>query len=258
MVRIAITGASGNVGLQATAAFDDTDHEVTPITHNPSDEFEDEVTLDVADAEQFREALADHDVLVHLAANPSPDADWESLAGPNVEGVYNAYEAAVANDLDRVVFASSNHAIHGHNIGEPDKPESLAEDARAVRPDDPPFPDSYYGVSKVLGEAMGGRYALRHGLEVVNLRIGWLLSAEDLAAQVDDESVDSRFARAMWLSPRDCRAAIRAATTAELPTSPLVVHAVSRNDERYLSLTEAARTVGYHPRDDAAEALDET
>nr|WP_269844131.1 hypothetical protein [Halegenticoccus soli] len=59
----------------------------------------------------------------------------------------------------------------------------------------------------------------------------------------------------MWLSPRDCRDAIRAAATAELSESPVTVHAVSRNDDRYLSLTHGHRAIGYRPRDDATEAL---
>jgi hypothetical protein len=57
----------------------------------------------------------------------------------------------------------------------------------------------------------------------------------------------ARFARAMWLSPRDCRRALRAAATIEVNDSPVVAHAVSRNGERYLSLTSTCRTLGYRP-----------
>lgn len=47
--------------------------------------------------------MSGHDILIHLAANLSPYADWGSVVGPNIEGAYNAYEAAVHNDPDRVV-----------------------------------------------------------------------------------------------------------------------------------------------------------
>ncbi|WP_129114606.1 NAD-dependent epimerase/dehydratase family protein [Halegenticoccus tardaugens] len=254
MTRIAITGAAGNVGRRALDAFADADHEVTPITHREHDDLESEI-LSVEDRDAFVDALDGQDVLVHLAANPSPSADWDAVFEVNVGGTYNAYEAAVRNDLDRVVFASSNHAVHMYNVGDAAEPESLAEEYRAVTPDDPPFPDSYYGVSKVAGEALGNYYAERHGIEVVNLRIGWLLSADDLAGTQEDPETDSRFARAMWLSPRDCERAIRAAATADLRESPVTVHAVSRNDDRYLSLTHGQRAIGYRPRDDATEAL---
>jgi L-arabinose 1-dehydrogenase [NAD(P)+] len=254
MTRIAITGAAGNVGRAALDAL--SDHDVTPITHREHDDI-DGVVLDVADREAFVDALGDQDVLVHLAANPSPDAEWDDLVGPNVEGVYNAYAAAVANDVDRVVFASSNHAVGYYNASDPADPEAAAtEGARAVRSDDPPNPDSLYGVTKAAGEAMGAYVACRHGLEVVNLRIGWLMTTDELAATQDDSPEAARFARAMWLSPSDCRNAMDRSVTAPLHESPVTVHVTSRNDDRYLSLTGAVTALGYRPRDNAAEALD--
>jgi|GEM_PF-2721779 hypothetical protein len=80
----------------------------------------------------------------------------------------------------------------------------------------------------------------------------------DLREQTGDgvDAERERFARATWLSPRDCRAVHRRAATADLPESPVTVNAVSRNDRRYFTLTETMRTLGYRPRDDAAEVLD--
>ena len=51
---------------------------------------------------------------------------------------------------------------------------------------------------------------------MVNLRIAWLQTAPQLADNVDDPDVDSRFAPAMFLNPRDCQQAMLAASTAEL------------------------------------------
>ena len=254
MVHVAITGAAGNVGREAVAALDG--HETTLLTHREHDDLDSEI-LDVADRDAFRDALDGADVLVHLAANPSPYADWDELKGPNVDGVYNAYEAAIENDLDRIVFASSNHAVHMHNVGEPAEPETMASAAavRPIAPDDPPLPDSHYGITKVLGEAFGNYYALRHDVEVINLRIGWLMTREELDETQADPEVDDRFARAMWLSPRDCRRAIRAASTEPISESPLTVNVVSRNDDRYLPLTRGQLALGYRPRDNSAEAL---
>lgn len=256
MVRIAITGAAGRVGREAAAALDD--HDTRLLTHRRHDDL-DSTVLEITDRDAVREALEGIDVLVHLAANPSPYAEWDALKGPNVDGVYNAYEAAIENDLDRVVFASSNHAVHMHNVGDPAEPETIAsaDAVRPIAPDDPPLPDSYYGVTKVLGEALGNYYAHRHALEVISLRIGWLMSPEELRETQSDPEVDSRFARAMWLSPPDCRQAVRAAATESISESPLTVNAVSRNDERYLSLTHTQRALDYRPRDNATEALDD-
>lgn len=254
MPRIAVTGAAGNVGQQAMQAFDD--HDVTPITHHEYDDL-DSIVFDVTDSDAFVDALGDQDILVHLAANPSPAAEWDAAQSVNIDGTYHAYEAAAENDLDRVVYASSNHAVGMYNADDPLDPESAVTDgAYAVQPDDPPNPDSYYGVSKVTGEALGAYYANRHGLEVVNLRIGWLMDADQLADTQDEPESKAQFARAMWLSPRDCRCALRCAVIADLSKSPVTVHVTSRNDDRYLSLTETATTLGYKPRDNATETLE--
>lgn len=253
MTRVAITGATGNVGRQALEALDD--HDVTPMARNEPDDI-DIVELDVADGERFHEVIEDHDVLLHLAANPSPEAEWEEVWEPNIQGAFNAYEAALANGLDRVVFASTNHVSHMYNAADPADPESLVEDPAIIRPDDPPRPDSYYGISKVAGEAFGSYYADRHGLEVINLRIGWLMSEDQLAEEAGaDDPSRARFARAMWLSPRDCRDAIRSSIVEDVDESPITVNVVSRNAERYLSIAETQNTIGYRPRDDASEVL---
>lgn len=262
MKRIAVTGAAGNVGRQVLAALDDEDvtpldvapTDVTPLTHREHDDI-DGVVADITDRDALDDAFSGQDVVVHLAGNPSPDADWESVLDLNVDATRNVYEAALANGVERVVFASSNHAAQMYNIDDPADPETMVADARTVDHDDPPRPDSFYGVSKVAGEALGSYYADRHGIEVVNARIGWLMTPEELAAKQESPENHARFARAMWLSPRDCRDAMAAAATAPIPENPLTVNVVSRNDDRYFSLTHAMRTIGYRPRDNATETL---
>ncbi len=253
MASVAVTGAAGSVGRVALDALDE--HDVTALTHREHDDLESEI-LDVTDREETADAMAGHDAVVHLAANPSPEAEWDAVTGPNVEGVFNVYEAARASSVERVVFASTNHVVAGYNHSDSAEVESMRADARAVHPDDPPRPDSYYGVTKVAGEAFGTYYADRHDLAVVNLRIGWLLDRDELR-EVDETADEdrARFARAMWLSPRDCRDAIRRSVEADLRESPTTVHVVSRNDERTLAIAETQRALGYRPRDDAAEAL---
>jgi len=255
MVRIALTGAAGNVGREVIDAFDD--HEVVPFTHSETDAFDSEL-LDVTDPDDVREKLDAFEVVVHLAGASSPEADWETVAETNVEGTKHVLDAAVENGVDRVVFASSNHAVGSYNSADEDPETTTLADARPVRGDAPTAPDSFYGVSKAACEGLTKFYAERHGVEVVNLRIGWYMSEADLRARTGDD-VDpgtDRFARATWLSPRDCRAVHRRAATADLPESPVTVNAVSRNDLRYFTLTETMQTLGYRPRDNAEEVLD--
>ncbi|KDE59314.1 epimerase [Halostagnicola sp. A56] len=255
MTAIAITGASGRVGREAIQAFPD--DALTLFSHSKSDDLE-TTTLEIEDRAAFAKVLTDEEVLVHLAANADPRAEWDELSGPNVEGVYNAFEAAAENGLERVVFASSNHAVNMGNTVSPIRPESTVGNPTAIRPDDPTAPDTYYGVTKVFGEAMGEYYADRTGIEVVSLRIGWLLSREELRAEcADRDGAGERYARAMWLSPEDCRRVLRRAATCTLETSPVVAHGISRNADRFLSLTETMLATGYHPKDDSSDVIDD-
>lgn len=257
MAQIAISGASGMVGQALLEGFDE--HEITPLTHADRDDME-SIAFDVTEKEAFVEALAGQDVLIHLAANPSPRAEWEAVHEVNIDGVYNAYEAAVANELDRVVFASSNHAVNMYARDDPRHVESMRTGyVPPVEPDDPPRPDSYYGITKVTGEAIGSYYADRYEIDAVNVRIGWLMSHDELKAtqKASESKEDRRFARAMWLSPRDCRQVMEQAATETIPSTELTVHAISRNDDRFLSLTETLRALDYRPQDNATEALND-
>lgn len=252
MARVAVTGAAGSVGKQALQAL--ADHNVTSITHHTHEGI-DSVILDIRSRDSLMDALSNQDIVVHLAGDPSPEAGWESALNVNIDGTRNIFEAAVENDLNRVVFASSNHVSQMHNIGDVESPETLREDADPVTIADPVRPDSYYAVSKVTGEAIGSFYSDYHEIEVVNLRIGWLLTLDELREKQASEEAVARYARAMWLSPRDCRNIIRAAVEAKLKDLSVTANAVSRNQERYLSLVEATRKLNYKPRDDSNEVL---
>lgn len=259
MVRIGLTGAAGNVGRELLDAFDDDDHEIVPFTHSEQEDVDSE-TLDVTNSDEVSAKLDNVDAVIHLAGASSPDADWDTVVELNVQGTKNVLDAAVENGIDRVVFASSNHAVGTYNTSDPSDPESMTlGDARTVDHDDPTRPDSFYGVSKVACEGLTNYYADVHGLEVVNVRIGWYMNEDDLRENTgeDVEPGKARFARSTWLSPHDCRDVHRNAATVDLPETPLTINAVSRNDERFYSITETMRTIGYEPRDNAAETLGE-
>ncbi len=253
MARIALTGAAGNVGQELLNGFEG--HDVTPFTHSEHDDVDSEL-LDVTDADAVADALAGSDVVVHLAGASAPSAEWDAVVETNVRGTKHVYEAAVEHDIDRVVFASSNHAIGTYNIEDESDPETMITGhATTIHPTDPPMPDSFYGVSKASCEALGNYYAVRHDLEIVNLRIGWLMDVDKLHETQQNPETKARFARAMWLSPRDCRNVTEAAATADLKDNPATVHGISANDDRVMSLSETMHQIGYQPRDNATEAL---
>lgn len=255
MSRIAITGAAGRIGGEALTEL--TDHDLTAIDVEPVDD--DHATnreLDITTGvDPLEDAFEDHDIVIHLAAHADPYKDWEGVLNLNIGGTYNTFEAARRAGVNRVVFASSNHVMHMHNIDDPTGPETMVEDARAVSTDDVPAPDSYYGTSKLWGEGLSRMYADRYGIEFVNLRIGWYLTPDQLREFQDEPDNIARYARAMFLSPRDCRHVLRRAVEADIPENPLNVHVTSRNGDHYLSLTETMRSLDYRPQDDASEIV---
>lgn len=253
-MHVALTGAAGKVGRVAADAFDG--EERTLLTHSDHDDLDSEL-LDATDRGAFVEATEDADVIVHLAWQPAERGEWSEGDEANLRMTANAFAAARANDIDRVVVASSAHAVGMYNRDDPTAFEStVARPQTTVHPDTPPRPDSYYGVAKVAVEGLASFAADRHGLDVVVLRIGWLMDESTLRETADDDAERHRFARAMWLSPRDCRRLFRAATTSPLDRSPIVAHGISRNGDRYLSLTETMQRLDYRPKDDAADVLD--
>jgi L-arabinose 1-dehydrogenase [NAD(P)+] len=245
MARIAITGASGSVGRKVLPAFRDA-HDVTAFSHSEHEDLE-TTTLDVTDPEAVAGAVAGHDVILHLAACTDGD-DWDGALSINIDGTRNVFEAAANRDVDRVVFASTNNVVQMYNQ-QPDG--DTVSHPRTVTPDEAPRPNSYYAISKAAGEALANYFADCHGLEVVNVRIGWV---DNEWFRKGIESGD-RYAYAMYLSDRDCRDGLLKAATAELHENPLTVNLVSRNQDRYLSIGEAMRQLGYEPKDDSRETF---
>jgi uronate dehydrogenase len=163
--------------------------------------------------------------VVHLAGIPSEDT-WTRVRRANIDGTYRVLEAARRAGVRRVVLASSNHAVGFYPTGS------------VARIDDPPRPDSFYGVSKVAMEALGSLYADKYGLEVVSLRIG-------LCA----DRPRTTFDLGIWLSPADSVRLADAALRGPVD-GPTVAYGISANTRAWWDLT-SARALGYEPRDDA-------
>lgn len=253
-MHVAVTGAGGRVGEHVLPALAE-EHEVTPVNRSEVTDWE-TIIADVTDYDALVDAFEGFDVVVHLAAQSASESDWSDVSEPNIDGTWNVYRAAVENDVDRVVFASSNHVTHMYNMEDPAEPRSQKppEESQAITTQDDPRPSGPYGITKVAGEAIGNYYADRFDVEVVNVRIGWVLSRDDLRAKQDTDL--AAYARAMWLSPRDCQDGIRKAVNESLPENPLTVNLVSENQERNMSVTKTMRALNYRPQDDSDEIVE--
>jgi len=241
--EIGITGANGTVGRVLMEGLRE-DYSVRAITRRAVDMPSTVVAFD--DIEALTGAFEGVEALIHLGANPSPDASWKSIVENNIDATHNTFEAGRLAGVKRMIFASTNHTMHGHTIRT--TPETLDPDKK-VRLEllDAPNPDSFYAVSKLLGENLGRLYFEKHGIEFVGMRIGWLIQENDPSTKVGTSAED--YMRAMWLSHRDCVEAHRCAIEAEVGFTNAYV--ISRNDRRVFDLDETERVLGYRPQDNS-------
>jgi len=167
----------------------------------------------------------------------SVEHPFETVIGPNIRGLYHAYEAA-RREGARMVFASSNHTIGFH-----ERSEVLHDDC-ALKP------DGYYGLSKAYGELMGGLYRDKHGVESAFLRIGSCFP----------EPTDARML-ATWLSYADLTRLVMRATLAPSlgPDGTVVIWGASNNSRMTWWGRDGRDTIGWAPQDSAdayAQALE--
>lgn len=234
MQTVLVTGAAGDVatrlrklmrGLYPSIRWSDMR---TPADLAADDEF---VGADLADSAQVERIVAGVDGIVHLGGF-SVEGPWPTILNSNIIGCYNLFEAAYRAGVKRIVFASSNHAV-----GFYPRSEKIGVDV-TVRP------DSYYGVSKAFGEALGALYAEKHGLRVTCLRIG----------NVGDAPLDKR-RLSIWLEPRDLLQLIRIGL--EHPDIRFeIFYGMSDNEDAWWDNANAAR-FGYRPQHRARDFVEQ-
>ena len=226
---VLVTGAAGRIGGMLRPRLASPGRvlrllDVAELTAGPGEEA---VRADVTDLDAMTAACSDVSAVIHLAGI-SGEAPWEQIAAANIHGTYVAFEAARRAGVGRVIFASSNHAA-----GFTPRAEFPAADYAF------PAPDTYYGVSKVTGEALAYLYHRRYGLDAICVRI---LTCADRPRTVRSLST--------WLSPDDAGRLFGACLTADRPGFR-VVYGVSRNTRGGWASLAEAKSLGFEPRDDA-------
>jgi len=163
-----VTGGAGFIGSNLVARLLADGHRVSVLddlssgyrSNVPNHQRLRFVHGDVRDAEAVKEAMADAEVVFHLAASvgnkrsidrPLQDAEV------NLLGTIQVLEAARRAGVRKLV-ASSSAGIFGELKTLP------------IREDHPVDPDTPYGVSKLAGEKVCLAYAKLYGLEVACLR----------------------------------------------------------------------------------------
>ncbi|MFI0721293.1 NAD-dependent epimerase/dehydratase family protein [Streptomyces sp. NPDC021224] len=226
---ILLTGAAGGLGTLMRGLLPSYGYQLRLLDMLPVEGEPGAITADLADTEALREAVRGVDAIVHLAGI-SLESTFDKILKANIEGTYNLYEAARAEGVRRVVFASSNHAV-----GYTPRPQG---DDPLIPIGTPRRPDTFYGLSKCFGEDLAQLYADRHGIETVSIRIG---SCFPEPATVRALSV--------WMSPADGARLLHAALTADV-NGHTVVYGSSANTRLWWDLAPA-RALGYEPQDDS-------
>ncbi len=191
------------------------------------------LVADLQSLDVCRQACEGMDMIVHLAANPSPEAGFEGLLGNNIIAAYNMFRAAQEAGCRRFIYASSVHAVAAY------PPDVQIKVNMSVRP------TNLYGVSKCFGEALAAYFAFNEGLPSIVLRIGAYVFPEHPEDLIPAE-------RDAFLSPDDFNdLLIKCLETPDITFA--IAHAISNNKFKRLDLTETRERLGYDPQADAFE-----
>lgn len=163
-MKILVTGGTGFTGSHLVRRLIEDGHSVRALDHQPG-LFEAElkragaelVMGSVTDPEVMDDAAEGVDVIFHLAAAfrviNVPDEVYWSV---NVDGTRNVFEAAIKNDVSKVVYCSTC-GVHG-NVEDP----PASEDA-------PITPADYYQFTKYKGEEVAQEY-MKAGMDTTIIR----------------------------------------------------------------------------------------
>jgi len=231
--RIVITGAAGNLGRKLRAHLEASGNYDLVLTDLDSGGDPDIVEADLSDTDSgWVDLLDGADVLVHLAANISSHAPWPALQAANVDATLALYDSAASRGLRRIVFASSNQVMGGYRGA-----------SEAITSTLPERPTNFYGASKAMGERIGRLYAKRHGMSVINLRIG-TINRGDNPPPRRSELAD----QLKWLSNGDfCRAVELAIMAPDVTFANLFL--MSDNAGSLWDLEETRTVLGFVPAD---------
>ena len=174
-MRVVVTGGSGKGGTWVVRDLRDHGHDVLNVdTRHDGSAFGLCMIADLTDLGQTQDALAGADAIVHFAAIPAPQLrpDGETFR-INALSTYNVFAAAVAHEIRRVVWASSETVL-----GLPfDIPPAFAPIDETIEP----RPETSYSLSKLVGETMAAQFARRTATEFVGLRISNIMVPDDYA-----------------------------------------------------------------------------
>lgn len=230
MKKIVLTGAAGRLGSYLREPLSRMADELvsSDIVQDIGKLYKGEtyISADLANYDEIHRLLKDADMVVHFGAHPD-EAPFEQLLGPNFIGAYNIWEAAFQNNVRRVIYASSIHAVGMYS-----KTEFIGTDV-------PHRPDSFYGLAKCFAEDLARMYWDKRGLEAVCLRI------------ISCAQVNNPRALGTWLSYDDLIHLVTRAVDTPIAGFS-IIYGVSNNDRAGVDNSKS-QFMGYRPKDNAEQ-----
>ncbi|MHB0913400.1 MAG: NAD-dependent epimerase/dehydratase family protein [Armatimonadota bacterium] len=237
--KILITGAAGRIGTYLRKAWADT-YDLVALDRKQIRKWNGGtvITGDIRDLGTVLSACNGIDTVVHLAADASPKADFNTSVLPlNIVGTHNVYNAAARSGVRRVIFASSIHAVGAY-------PPDVQ-----VKWDMPVRPCCEYGAGKCYGEAIGSYFSDKKGLSVIAIRIGAVHGHPEEVVHQDCRMVD------IGISEEDLTQLIGRCVEAPDQLRFAIFNGLSDNRFKRLDISHAREVLGYAPKDDAGERL---
>lgn len=172
-MRVAVTGATGNVGtsvLRALAADSEIEEIMGISRRAPEAEFEKTRFLEAdVGTDDLEGALRGAEAVIHLAWQIQPSRDEEQTERTNVQGSRRVFEAAAAAGARRIVYASS---IGAYSPGPKDRAVDESHPREGI-------PTSFYSRHKAAVEKELDRFEEAHpAIAVVRLRPALIFKGE--------------------------------------------------------------------------------
>jgi hypothetical protein len=242
--RVLLTGAGGAVGTALWSAWEQEDRFDLTLTDRKPIEGASSTSIvgDICDYDFIQKVVENQDILVDLVYLPQDNVGERPETLTDIGMHMLLFESAVRAGVEKIVYASSNHAS-GWNERQDPPGKHVPEHIR---------PDGWYGAMKAMAEVAGRWLVNGHDVHFTSIRIG------SFGAGVSVPS--SLRACSYQLSPRDAAQLFGLAAEYDGPEKFLITYGASDNvyggHEGLLDLTSAKEVLGYKPHDNIMQYRD--